>query len=150
MALEGFFDFIFGPIVNNFSPRVSVIVVAFILTLLITLVYKFFTDQKVLKSIKGEIKELQQEMKKFKEHPEKMMQINKDIMSKNAIVMKSSFKPLIITLVPVLLIFSWLRATFNDAGDLINIFGMKLGWFGTYVIFSIIFSIALRKLLKVH
>lgn len=150
MALEGFFKFIFGPIVNNFSARISVIVVAFILTLLITLVYKFFTDQKVLKAIKGEVKELQQEMKKFRDNPEKMMQINKDIMSKNAIVMKSSFKPLIITLVPVLLIFSWLRTTFSDAGDLINIFGLKFGWFGTYVIFSIIFSIALRKLLKVH
>lgn len=32
----------------------------------------------------------------------------------------------------------------------LNLFGWKLGWLGTYIIFSIVFSITLRKLLNVH
>ena len=31
-----------------------------------------------------------------------------------------------------------------------NLFGWKLGWLGTYIIFSLIFSILLRKVLRVH
>lgn len=33
---------------------------------------------------------------------------------------------------------------------LLNLFGWKLGWLGTYIIFSIAFTMALRKLLKVY
>ena len=33
---------------------------------------------------------------------------------------------------------------------ILNLFGWKLGWLGTYIIFSIIFTMALRKLLKVY
>ncbi len=32
----------------------------------------------------------------------------------------------------------------------LNLFGWKLGWFGTYILFSITFSITLRKLFRVH
>jgi uncharacterized membrane protein (DUF106 family) len=31
-----------------------------------------------------------------------------------------------------------------------NIFGLHIGWLGTYILFSIIFSIALRKVLKIY
>jgi uncharacterized membrane protein (DUF106 family) len=33
---------------------------------------------------------------------------------------------------------------------ILNLFGWKLGWLGTYIIFSIIFTMGLRKLLKVY
>ena len=32
----------------------------------------------------------------------------------------------------------------------LNLFGWKLGWLGTYIIFSIAFSLTLRKLLGLH
>lgn len=32
----------------------------------------------------------------------------------------------------------------------LNIFGWEIGWLGTYIIFSIIFSMTLRKVLKLH
>ncbi len=32
----------------------------------------------------------------------------------------------------------------------LNIFGWKLGWFGSYIIFSIIFSLLLRKMMRLH
>ena len=33
---------------------------------------------------------------------------------------------------------------------LLNLFGWKIGWLGTYIIFSIIFTMALRKIIKVY
>jgi len=33
---------------------------------------------------------------------------------------------------------------------ILNLFGWKLGWLGTYIIFSIIFTMALRKIIKVY
>lgn len=33
---------------------------------------------------------------------------------------------------------------------ILNLFGWKLGWLGTYIIFSIIFTMALRKIMKVY
>ena len=33
---------------------------------------------------------------------------------------------------------------------ILNIFGWKLGWLGTYIVFSIIFTMALRKVMKVY
>ena len=33
---------------------------------------------------------------------------------------------------------------------LINLFGWKIGWLGTYIIFSIIFSMLVRKVIKVY
>jgi uncharacterized membrane protein (DUF106 family) len=33
---------------------------------------------------------------------------------------------------------------------ILNLFGWKLGWLGTYIIFSIIFTMGLRKLMKVY
>lgn len=38
----------------------------------------------------------------------------------------------------------------NKPLKMLNIFGFKLGWIWTYILFSIIFSIILRKLLKVY
>ena len=32
----------------------------------------------------------------------------------------------------------------------LNLFGWKVGWLGTYIIFSIIFSMVLRKIMKLH
>ena len=33
---------------------------------------------------------------------------------------------------------------------ILNLFGWKLGWLGTYIIFSIIFTMALRKVMKIY
>ena len=38
----------------------------------------------------------------------------------------------------------------NKPVKLLNLFGWRIGWLGTYIIFSIIFSMLLRKLFKVY
>ena len=38
----------------------------------------------------------------------------------------------------------------NQKETVMDLFGWKLGWLGTYIIFSIVFSMGLRKLMKLH
>ena len=145
MVLDSFFDAMFGSVIEA-SPLWGVILVSFVFTLLITLAYKYLTDQEVMKSLKAEMKEMRKEMKEYKDNPEKMMQIQKQSFEKSMQQMKMQLKPMLITMIPLLIMFTWLRSTYEGTGDLFWIFG----WLGTYIITSIIFSIVLRKVLKVH
>ncbi len=228
----------------------SLILVSFLISLLITLVYKWMTDQKLMKTLKDDLKGFQKEMKDFKEDQKKVMEIQKKAMETNMKYMMHSMKPTLITFIPLIIIFGWLNANMAyepimpateftttavfekgttgvielkvpDGVELIgrgeqnitddkaqwklkgsegnylleyiydsqsynhelmitnaqaykppvqtiknsrlkivqtdnkkvvamNLFGWKVGWLGTYIIFSLIFSIGLRKLLKLH
>ena len=145
MVFDSFFNSIFGGLIGM-SPLGGILLISFILTLVITLLYKVFTDQKALKAIKDEMKEMRNEMKEFKQDPQKMIELQKRSMQKSLEQMKHTIKPMLITMIPLIIIFSWLRSTYTDMGALI--FG--LSWLWIYILSSIIFSIILRKVLKVH
>ena len=125
----------------------SIVIVSFILGFFTTLVYKYFTNQDALKKIKEENKRLQDEMKNHKDNPKRMAELQKEALQKSLIEpFKHQMKPLLITFAPFVLVFGWLRANFAGAGDIFLVFG----WFGTYIIFSIIFSSLMRKMLRVY
>jgi uncharacterized membrane protein (DUF106 family) len=145
MVFDSFLDTALGGFVN-WNPLVSLIIISFVLMLITTLIYKFFTDQVAMKILKDEMKEIQNEMKEFKDDPTKMMELQKKSFGKMMESFKHQLKPMLITFIPFMILFPWLRGAYSPLGDLI--FG--LGWFGTYFIFGIGFNIALRKILKVH
>ena len=149
MVLKEFFDLIFGWLVE-FNPLAAMIIITFIMTLVVTLIYKYATDQEVMKSIKEETKEIQKKIKSLKDQPEQIMKHNKELMEKQLVMFKQSLKPMIITLLPILLLFTWLRTTYTPIVEEHGKLFIGLGWLGTYIIFSIAFNILLRKLLKVH
>ena len=130
-------------------PLLGLGLVSFIVTVVGILTYKYATDQDIMKSLKEEIKMLSNEAKKAKDTPEKMMELNKKAMEKNMSYMMHSFKPMMITMIPFGLFFIWLSKIYNAAGP-INIIFFSLSWFWVYIIFSIIFNMILRKLLKVY
>jgi len=247
-------DSVFNPILLplfKLGPLFMILIVSLIVSLVITFVYKWMTDQDLMKTLKGDVKSMQKEMKQLKDNPEKMMKMQKKAMEKNMKYMMHSLKPTLVTFIPLILIFGWLnahmafdpinpnepftttiwmdediygdvtlsavpnglsiqgnatqeivkeRATWilkGDAGEysmdyeykgrhydmdvlitdeqlygepikkvkddivvkteigyekiiVMNLFGWKLGWLGTYIIFSLIFSLGLRKILKIH
>lgn len=145
MVFDGFLNSIFGWLIN-WHPLGALIIISFILTLITTLVYKYFTDQEAMKSLKEEMKEIQNEMKQVKDNPTKMMELQKQSFSKMMESFKHQIKPMLITFVPFLILFPWLSGAYTPYGKLF----IGLGWFGTYFVFGIIFNIILRKLLKVH
>ena len=113
MVLDGFFNFIFGPVVNNLPLVVSMAIITLIITFIITLTYKYLTNQSEIKTAKEETKMLQQELKKHKNNPQKMMEINQEIWKRSAVLMKGSFKPTLITLIPIIIIFGWMSTAFS-------------------------------------
>ena len=145
MVFDGFFDSIFGGLLN-WDPNLSLLIISFLLTLFITIFYKYATDQEMLKSIKKELKDLQNEIKELKDNPKKVMEKQKELMEKNLKMLSHTLKPSLYTFIPLIIMFGWLRSTYSPLGDIY--FG--LSWFWIYMISSIVFSIALRKILKVH
>lgn len=247
------FDSMLNPI---FAPLLklpilwAIIIVALVIAVLITFVYKWMTDQHLMKTLKEDMKNFQKQMKEFKAEPKRVMELQKRAMETNMKYMMHSFKPTLITFIPLIIIFGWLNANLafvpimpdteftttaifdkettgtislvvpeqlqlitdstpsivdnqaqwklkGPAGEYIleyvyndqsynkelliteqqkykqplmkvkdsalnmiqtdhnkikplNLFGWKVGWLGTYIIFSIAFSMILRKILKLH
>lgn len=110
--LDPFFNFVFAPLLS-LSPGVAIVVISLLISLLIALAAKFFTDQKEMKRLKDDLKKYQQEMKEHKEDTEKVMKIQKQAMGVNMQYMKKSFRVTLITLIPIILVFGWLNAHFT-------------------------------------
>ncbi|PIY59992.1 hypothetical protein COY95_04135 [Candidatus Woesearchaeota archaeon CG_4_10_14_0_8_um_filter_47_5] len=95
------------------SPLLVIIMLAVVINLITTLIYRFMTDQKRMKTLKEDIKKHQEEMKKHKENQQKFMKIQKSAMEKNLEYMNHSMKPMLITIIPFFLLFGWLNAHMN-------------------------------------
>lgn len=249
MVFESILNPIFGPLLN--LPTLwAVILLSFLISLIITVVYKYTTNQDLMKQLKEEMKEFQREIKELRKEPEKAMQVQKKSMQTNMKYMMLSMKSTLYSIVPIIIIFSWMSANFaydpilpgqdftttvifeenvegtielsvpdgliinggsrkevkdseikwvlsGNKGEylieylfdgekygkevliteenrykepikrikggtinlieighnkkiLLNLFGWKVGWLGTYIIFSILFSILVRKIIKVY
>ena len=158
MVLDKFnfiLDFLLGWARDLGNPW-NIIIISFLLTLLVNLAIKLFSDQKLMKKLKEEGEQFKKEMKEFKEDPSKMMEIQKKALENSLNYMKQSMWPTLFTLLPLLLVFRWMGNTFKNGGIIlplpssIPLIGGGLGWLGTYLLFSLIFSIILRKVLKLH
>tara|TARA_Y100000310_G_scaffold324914_1_gene387532 strand:- start:40037 stop:40822 length:786 start_codon:yes stop_codon:yes gene_type:complete len=108
-----FLDPILNPLVEpllNQSPFGVIFALAFVVSLVITLAYKYLTDQDKMKSLKDQQKEYQKRMKGLRDQPDQMMKVQKEAMKLNGQYMKMSLKPTLITMLPILLIFGWMSA----------------------------------------
>ncbi|QQG39247.1 MAG: DUF106 domain-containing protein [Candidatus Woesearchaeota archaeon] len=145
--LNKFFDLVFGWLIS-WNPLFGLIVISVILTFLVTLAYKYLTNQTLMKDLKDKLKDYQKQMKESKHDQPKMMEIQKQAMELNMKYMLQSFKPTIYTLLPLILIFNWLRLVYQ--GIDLNFLWFIHNWIWVYILISIAASMLLRKLLKVH
>lgn len=120
------------------SPRISIIIISLIATIFITVIRYFMTDREKMKEIRERQKKLREEMKKFSSDPEKLVEINQKMLEDFPEQMKASFKPMIITLIPLLILFKWLLSAYSTTI-------IASTWIWWYIISSIIFSIFLSK-----
>jgi len=130
----------------NWNLTYGMIILVLLLSIFMTLIQKYTTDQKTIREIKEEQKKLQGDMKKFevgsKEHTELSMKSMKFI----GPMFKLSMRPIVYTAIPIILLFRW----FADYFALVDFkfFGF-LSWFWFYLLGSLIFSSVLRKVLKI-
>lgn len=109
--MANFLDIIFNPWLGpvlNLPPFWSILIISAGITLLITIVYKYTTNQEEMKRIKEELKKYQKEMRKEKD-PKKLMSIQKKALDLNMKYMMSSFKSTLYTFIPIIIIFAWLN-----------------------------------------
>ncbi len=109
--LDPALDVILGPFARM-SPALGLILITFLVSLLIVLIYKLTTDQKHMKSLRERVKKYQQRMKELKKNPEEMMKVQKKMMAVNMELMKHSMRPTLYTFIPIIIIFGWLAAHF--------------------------------------
>lgn len=125
----------------------GMLIIVFILTFITTLVQKYTTDQKTLKELKNEQKEINKKAKEFSHDPQKMLEIQKGLWPNTAKTFKLSMSSIVYTSVPLILFFRWFMDFFKSIGD--PVFFGFLGWFLFYLIFMFIFNAIIKKLLKV-
>lgn len=145
MAGFDFLDPILNPILNPlltlvndpnnpmFGAIFGVFIISTIIAFLITLANKLLVDQDRLKYLQGEMKEFQQEMMNAQKtgDPKALEAVQKrqeEFMDLQKEMMLNSFKPMIVTMVPILLVFYWLAGN-----PLVAQFYVQLPTFGYYV-----------------
>tara|TARA_Y100000031_G_C8199439_1_gene375458 strand:+ start:549 stop:953 length:405 start_codon:yes stop_codon:yes gene_type:complete len=124
------------------NPKVSVVAISFLVTLAMTLVTKYFTDQNRMKELKGIQKKHQADIKEHKGDLDKQKKIQKEMMASSMELMKHSFRPMFFTFLPLILIFWWVRGIFLETA-------IASTWLWWYIGVAIGSSIILRKILNV-
>jgi len=109
MVFESLLHPIFAPLLA-LPPVAAIALISFLISIIITLVYKFMTDQTMMKDLKTRQKEMQKKMKALRGEPDKLMKVQKEAMDVNMKYMTQSFKPTLITFLPIIIIFGWLNA----------------------------------------
>ena len=103
-----------------------------------------------MKEMKERMKQHQQDLKDATKSGDKKkaQQAQDDLMKLTMENMKHSFKPMIITFIPFILVFGWLKTQYESVGQVANIFGFGFEWFWWYFICAIIFSMVINKIFK--
>jgi len=130
-------------VIEYFSmyPKTSIVLVSFFVTLIMTLITKYFTNQSRIKELKEIQKACKINLKDHQGNPQKIEEINKEMLNCSMELMKHTMKPTLITFIPLLLLLGWIRGIYTT---------ILPGWIWWYIASGIISSMALRKVLKVH
>ena len=134
------------------GPFLDLLVISFFAALFTTLLNKYLTDQVAIKALRVEMKKKQKDLREMmKKNPQKAQAMQADLMKHNMEIFKHSFnfKVIIITLLPLLYIFTQIAAGYSHYEQIMDLGFVTFRWLGTYLILTIACSIALKKILNV-
>jgi uncharacterized membrane protein (DUF106 family) len=120
-------------------PMYSIIVLSLIVTLISTLVTMWLTNQEHLRNLKERQKQIQKDLKKCKPGDKLFEELQSEMLQITMTMMKSSFKPLLITFIPFILLLNWIRTIYTP---------ILPGWIWYYIGASLVSSLAYRKIFK--
>lgn len=107
--IDPILDFIFVPLLS-LGYFVFLLVISFLISLMLMLMTKYLTDQKLMKELRDNMKSYQEQMKQHKSNPSKVMELQKKSMEQNLIYMKHSFKTTIYSFLPIIIIIGWMSS----------------------------------------
>lgn len=137
------------------SVAFQVMLIAIAVSLGTTLVNKKIINQDRMDEIKKQISDFQkrynetkksgdeEKIKEMTEEQKKMMGLTKEMMI-------NSFKPMAITIVPILVIFYFLSNTYGSLGDIVRlpVLNWNLSWFWWYIMVAVLTSIIMEIVYK--
>lgn len=123
----------------NSYPVYSIIVLSAIVTLISTLITMWLTNQEHLRGLKERQKQIQKDLKKCKPGDKLFEELQSEMLQITMTMMKSSFKPLLITFIPFLILLNWIRSNYQP---------ILPGWLWYYIGASLVASLAYRKIFK--
>ena len=96
-------------IIRSIPPVAAIFLISLSISVVVTLVYKLVTNQKLMKTIQAEMKSLRKEIKTIKD-PGQIGALNKRLMEKTMQQMTHSMKATFITIIPLFLVFGWMSS----------------------------------------
>ena len=96
-------------------PKITIVIFALAISFFISLINYFFLDKERMREIKARQKATQEKIKthqKAGEH-EKAMALQKELFPDMMEMMKHSFKPMLITFIPIILLFRYLHGLYD-------------------------------------
>ena len=126
---------IFNPILamdpNPSNPALTVLIIAFIVSLITTIANKYLVDQDALNEKQAKMQEFNKELRDAQKRGDgkKMAELQAkqaEMMKENTAMMSEQFKPMIVTFVPIILIFFWMRT--SAIHDLVIILPSTVYW----------------------
>jgi uncharacterized membrane protein (DUF106 family) len=145
------------------QPLLSIVLFSFVITAVLTFLYRILTKQEEIKALKAQTKELQAKIK-AETNKEKQLELQKKMWEISGELMRHSMKPTLVTMLPLLfIVLWWLPRLYAGVGAIIP-WNIKIpilcsilpglcdgaGWLLCYIIFSTFFSITLRKIFKIY
>ena len=126
---------IFNPILaldpNPQNPALTVLIIAFIVSLITTVANKYLVDQDELNAQQAEMKEFNAKLREAQKKGDgkevaKLQAQQSELMQQQTAMMTNQFKPMIVTFVPIILIFFWMRS--SAIHDLVIILPKTVYW----------------------
>ena len=123
-------------------PKESVVLVSVLITLVMTLVAKYLTNQDRMRELKNVQKTCQIKLKENKDNVKKLAEIQKQMLECNMEMMKHSMKPLLFAFIPLILLIGWLKGVYSTTE-------IASSWLWWYIGSGILSSLIFRRLLNV-
>ena len=123
-------------------PKESIVLISVVVTLAMTLVSKYFTNQDRMKELKTVQKTCQIKLKENKDNVKKMAEIQKQMLECNLEMMKHSMKPMLFAFLPLILLIGWLKGIYSTTE-------IASSWLWWYIGSGVLSSLIFRRLLNV-
>ena len=146
-AIHSVFNPTLGALLS-WNLNIGMLIIVLILSVIMSIIQKYTTNQKELKELKKLQKDLQKKANEHKHDPQKSMQYQKEMMSLMPKQMKLGMRTIVYTGIPFILLFRWFTDYFltiqEATGAPVRIFGF-FSWFWFYLIGSMVFSSIIKK-----
>ncbi len=127
------------------SPIMDMLIIAYITSTIGFVLNKKLVDQRRLF-------ELEQKERKLREkvlQDERYIDEYNKLLKEKLHLTKNGLKGLIITMPIIIVLLFWILPPIYDKyGVLINLFGLKLNWFGVYILFSLIINLSMEQVFR--